>query len=97
MGFVAMGSSLGGTILPIAAKNLLPRVGSVPGSDLVWVFLNMLSSNRFAWTMRCLGFILLAILGASNLVRHSLLSWNEMGIQFVGISSYLNAGYLHVG
>ncbi|KIM36456.1 hypothetical protein M413DRAFT_78221 [Hebeloma cylindrosporum] len=49
MGIVAMGSSLGGTILPITAKNLLPKVG-------------------FPWTMRCLGFILLAILGASNLL-----------------------------
>jgi len=47
--------------------------------------------------MRCLGFILLATLGASNLVRLSLLSWNEMGIQFVGTSSSLNAGYLRVG
>jgi hypothetical protein len=46
--------------------------------------------------MRCLGFILLATLGASNLVRHSLLLWNEIGIQLVGISSSLNAGYLHV-
>ena len=96
MGIVAMGSSLGGTILPIAAKNLLPRVGSVPGSDLVYIFLNPLSESRFPWTMRCLGFILLAILGASNLVRRSLFSWNETGIQFVGISSSLNAGYLPV-
>lgn len=26
-GLVAVGSSIGGTVLPIAAKNLLPRVG----------------------------------------------------------------------
>jgi hypothetical protein len=27
MGFLAMGSSVGGTVLPITAKNLLPRAG----------------------------------------------------------------------
>jgi len=29
MGFVAVGASIGGTILPIAARNLIPRVGYV--------------------------------------------------------------------
>ncbi|KAJ2919884.1 hypothetical protein MD484_g581, partial [Candolleomyces efflorescens] len=49
MGCLAVGSSLGGTILPIATKNLLPKVG-------------------FKWTMRILGFILLAVLCAANIL-----------------------------
>ncbi|TEB39436.1 MFS general substrate transporter [Coprinellus micaceus] len=49
MGFVAVGSSLGGTLLPIAAKQLLPQVG-------------------FKWTMRIIGFVLLAVLGSAILL-----------------------------
>ena len=51
MGFVAVGSSLGGTLLPIAAKQLLPQVG-------------------FKWTMRIIGFVLLAVLGSAILVSY---------------------------
>ncbi|KAF5323716.1 hypothetical protein D9619_012953 [Psilocybe cf. subviscida] len=48
-GMVAVGSSIGGTVLPIVAKNLLPRVG-------------------FQWTIRIFGFILLCVLGVSNIL-----------------------------
>ncbi|KAL1743145.1 major facilitator superfamily domain-containing protein [Schizophyllum fasciatum] len=49
MGISAIGSSAGGTIFPIAARNLIQRVG-------------------FHWTMRILGFIVLATLSVPNLV-----------------------------
>ncbi|KAF9448296.1 MFS general substrate transporter [Macrolepiota fuliginosa MF-IS2] len=48
LGYMAIGASLGGTCLPIATRNLIPKVG-------------------FMWTMRIVGFILLVVLGASNL------------------------------
>ncbi|KZT55000.1 MFS general substrate transporter [Calocera cornea HHB12733] len=48
-GIVAIGSSLGGTLLPIAVSKLLPLVG-------------------FPWTMRIIGFILLATTAFANLV-----------------------------
>ncbi|KAJ8075499.1 hypothetical protein PM082_021129 [Marasmius tenuissimus] len=48
MGVTAIGSSLGGTIFPIAARRLISEVG-------------------FPWTMRILGFILLACLAVPNL------------------------------
>ncbi|KAJ6497556.1 major facilitator superfamily domain-containing protein [Mycena sanguinolenta] len=62
--FVSMGSSVGGTLFPIIARNLIPRVGQVfsvfpPDST------NVLS--RFPWTLRTIGFILLCSLGCANL------------------------------
>jgi len=48
-GVVAIGSSIGGTVLPIAVRKLLPMVG-------------------FPWTMRIIGFILLATTGTANLI-----------------------------
>ncbi|KAF9447969.1 MFS general substrate transporter [Macrolepiota fuliginosa MF-IS2] len=48
LGYMAVGSSLGGICLPIATRNLIPAVG-------------------FPWTMRIIGFMLLAVLGVSNL------------------------------
>jgi MFS family permease len=50
MGIVACGSSIGGTVFPIAFRNLVDVVG-------------------FPWTMRILGFMLLALLAMPNLVR----------------------------
>jgi MFS transporter, MCT family, solute carrier family 16 (monocarboxylic acid transporters), member 10 len=50
LGIVACGSSIGGTIFPIAFSHLVDEVG-------------------FKWTMRILGFILLACLSIPNLVR----------------------------
>lgn len=49
LGLTAAGSSIGGTIFPIAARNLIGLVG-------------------FPWTMRIMGFILLFMLGISNIV-----------------------------
>ncbi|KAJ3528867.1 hypothetical protein NMY22_g9234 [Coprinellus aureogranulatus] len=48
LGLTALGSSCGGTVYPIAARQLIPRVG-------------------FPWTIRILGFMIVATLGFSNL------------------------------
>ncbi|KXN87188.1 ATP-dependent RNA helicase eIF4A [Leucoagaricus sp. SymC.cos] len=48
LGLTATGSSVGGTVLPIAARNLVNIVG-------------------FPWTMRIIGFILIFMLGISNI------------------------------
>lgn len=47
LGLVAIGSSIGGTVIPIMARNLIPRIG-------------------FSWTMRVIGFVLLATLCLAN-------------------------------
>jgi MFS family permease len=69
LAFMAMGSSLGGTSIPIAAKNLIPLVGYVRQTWLSLSNINLLL-HSFAWTMRIIGVILLAVVGACNLVRH---------------------------
>ncbi|KAE9402399.1 MFS general substrate transporter [Gymnopus androsaceus JB14] len=47
LGLFATGSSIGGTVVPIVVRNLIPKVG-------------------FAWTVRIVGFILLAFLILAN-------------------------------
>ncbi|KII88279.1 hypothetical protein PLICRDRAFT_41438 [Plicaturopsis crispa FD-325 SS-3] len=48
LGVSAIGSSIGGTVIPIMANKLIKQVG-------------------FPWTMRYIGFLLIATLGAANL------------------------------
>jgi MCP family monocarboxylic acid transporter-like MFS transporter 10 len=87
MGVVAMGSSLGGTLLPIAAKNLIPRVGSVYFTycePFPW----LMSISRFQWTMRIFGFILFVTLGASNLVTLNPLNQKQTYNELSFFSSY---------
>ncbi|KAL0579399.1 hypothetical protein V5O48_002624 [Marasmius crinis-equi] len=48
LGITSLGSSIGGTIIPIAARRLIEEVG-------------------FKWTMRIIGFILLAVMTVPNL------------------------------
>ena len=67
MGFVAAGASIGGTVLPVTARNLLPHVGYVV--PLVDFMFYIFFSASFAWTMRIFGFLLLIVLGAANLVN----------------------------
>jgi MFS transporter, MCT family, solute carrier family 16 (monocarboxylic acid transporters), member 10 len=70
MGLVAVGSSLGGTIIPIAAHNLIPAVGLVGAFTCRCVYFIILNLfRRFRWTMRIIGFILLFVLTMANLVR----------------------------
>lgn len=64
MGVSAMGSSIGGTIFPIATHKLIPLVG--------WVLSYILDvsvhrSTRFPWTMRICAFMLMCTLGFANL------------------------------
>lgn len=66
LGYMAVGASVGGVVLPIAAQNLIPRVGYIKFTLLV--NLDFDGVIRFKWTMRIIGFILTAVLGVSNLV-----------------------------
>ena len=43
MGLVAVGSSVGGTIIPIAAHNLMPIVGLVSTSPSEWHYANLIT------------------------------------------------------
>ncbi|KAF8902813.1 MFS general substrate transporter [Gymnopilus junonius] len=74
MGFIAIGSSLGGTLLPIAVKNLIPRVG-------------------FPWTMRIVGFILLAVLIASNLLLDRRLPARKVSGGLLNLAAFKYAPY----
>jgi len=69
MGFVAAGASIGGTILPIAAKYLIPQVGYAMLYFVAFHLMLTLHLFRFPWTMRIFGFLLLVTLGAANLVN----------------------------
>jgi len=51
MGFVAMGSSIGGTVLPIAAKNLIPMVG-FPWTMRIIGFILLLALGSANLTLR---------------------------------------------
>lgn len=67
MGISAIGSSVGGTVFPVAAQNLIPEVGYVSirfllGHDFDYRL------ARFKWTMRIFGSILVVLLGVANLV-----------------------------
>ena len=74
MGIVAVGSSIGGTIFPIVFRNLVGQVGYF-ASRLYYtngVLIYFCSCHfRFKWTMRIIGFILMAIIAIPNLVRFS--------------------------
>ncbi|KAJ3512139.1 hypothetical protein NLJ89_g3699 [Agrocybe chaxingu] len=74
MGFVAVGSSIGGTVLPIAAKGLIPTVG-------------------FKWTMRIFGFILMAVLGASNLLLERRLPPRHVEGGLLNLRAFRSAAY----
>jgi hypothetical protein len=62
----ALGSAIGGTLLPIAARNLINEVGYVQRPSLP---INAHPTPiRFKWTMRILGFIMFLTLGCTNLL-----------------------------
>ena len=64
LGVMALGSSLGGTLYPIIVKNLIQKIGFVPGILSVCrpVYSLVCPPPRFQWTMRVLGFIEVALL-----------------------------------
>ena len=65
----ALGSAIGGTLLPIAARNLINQVGYVRRLNLLNTKFNAHPTPlRFKWAMRILGFIMLLTLGCSNLL-----------------------------
>ena len=63
-GIVAAGTSIGGTVFPLIAGSLLPRVGYV---FLFPLFEYFNPKYRFKWTMRIIAFILLALMIMANL------------------------------
>ncbi|KAF9440791.1 MFS general substrate transporter [Macrolepiota fuliginosa MF-IS2] len=73
LGYMAAGSSLGGICLPITTKNLISKVGCIFNArwllPLIYPWLSVISpwNNKFQWTMRITGFILLVVLMVSNL------------------------------
>lgn len=83
-GLQAVGSSIGGTIFPIATKHLISEVGyvslSVPNSTAISDV-----TTSFPWTMRIIGFILILTLGCTNLVSDDRVS-----------HSYSDTNQLHV-
>ena len=66
-GITATGASLGGTIIPIVARNLVELIGYVGGSSVQGTWL--MDFFRFKWMMRVIALIELFMLGISNLVR----------------------------
>jgi MFS transporter, MCT family, solute carrier family 16 (monocarboxylic acid transporters), member 10 len=63
------GSAIGGSIIPIAARNLIPRVGLVAFlRERFDTKLNVLMSSfdSFPWTMRIIAFMLLCTLSIPN-------------------------------
>ena len=66
-GIITTGASLGGTVIPIVARNLVELIGyvgqsSVQGTRLMDLF-------RFKWMMRVIALIELFMLAIANLVR----------------------------
>lgn len=74
LGVNAVGSSLGGTLFPIATRNLIQEVG-------------------FKWTMRILGFILLACLTFTCLTLKSRLPPKENSGSFINLRAFRSAAY----
>jgi len=66
-GITATGSSLGGTIIPIAARNLVELIGYASASPVQGTWL--MDFFRFKWMMRVIALIELFMLGIANLVR----------------------------
>lgn len=74
LGIVAVGSSIGGTLFPIAARNLIQEVG-------------------FPWTMRIIGFILLATLTVTNLTLSRRLPPKDASGPFINLQAFRNPAY----
>ena len=67
MGIITFASSIGGTVFPVAFRNLHDTVGYA----LTAIRQRSLaeSAHRFKWTMRIIAFVLMFVLGIANLVR----------------------------
>ena len=66
-GIVSAGASLGGTVIPIVARNLVELIGYVSGSPVQGTWLT--DFFRFKWMMRVIALIELLMLAIANLVR----------------------------
>jgi MCP family monocarboxylic acid transporter-like MFS transporter 10 len=90
MGFCAMGSSIGGTIFPIATHKLIPLVG--------YVFVYTPCSRphpapRFPWTMRICAFILIFTLGFANLTMTRRLPPKNVKGGLLNLKAFKSAAY----
>ena len=66
-GLVAVGSALGGTIIPIAARNLIELIGYA--NESYAQLARLMSLFSFKWAMRVVALIELFTLAIANLVR----------------------------
>lgn len=91
LGLVAVGSSIGGTLFPIATRNLIEEVGYVPPNEqYAAALMNLL---RFKWTMRIIGFILLATLTVTNLTLVRRLPPKPNSGPFINLGAFRNPAY----
>jgi MCP family monocarboxylic acid transporter-like MFS transporter 10 len=68
-GCSAVGASIGGTVVPILVRTLLPRVGWVSSHTFIASNSSTLTYlSSFQWTMRILGFLFLGLIIISNSV-----------------------------
>ena len=89
---VAIGSSFGGTLFPIAARRLITEVGC---ANSLFTASTPLDSNqsRFPWTMRIIGFILLATLSITNLTLVRRLPPKDVSGPFFNLEAFRNPAY----
>ena len=80
-GLVAVGSALGGTIIPIADRNLIELIGY--GSELDERRTRLTSFSRFKWTMRVVALIELFVLAIANFVRIPMSGFNRHSLNSV--------------
>ena len=91
LGLVAVGSSLGGTLFPIATRNLIEEVGYVTVSAC---HLQPCSSvDSFQWTMRIIGFILLVTLTFTNLTLERRLPPKQSSGPFINLHAFRSPAY----
>jgi len=76
-GVIAAGSSLGGTIIPIAARHLVELIGYVGAQCIQRAWL--IGFFSFKWMMRTIALIELFMLTIANLVRISMSSSVDTG------------------
>ena len=88
-GIVSAGASLGGTLIPIVARNLIDLIGYVSASSLWRTWL--IDFFRFKWTMRVIALIELFMLAIANLVKIFTPSPANIGLTALPLDSQTKA------
>ena len=84
-GIVSAGASLGGTIIPIAARKLVELIGYV--GELSVQGMRLMDFFRFKWMMRVIALIELFMLAIANLVRIFTSSSADIGLAALPLDS----------